>query len=362
MTRLHPTPPTARLVTPAPPHTKELIINATTTTPGRTTPRHRGRVLRLLVAPVLALTLAVAGCTSSSDADDSADGTRAVETAFGSVDIPVAPQRVVALEGGTGPLLEAGIVPVATADGDWADSFLPAEYEQVADLPVVLGPDGWDYEAISALEPDLLVGFVRGGKDEELSAEKQAEFEKLSRIAPTVLIRATGSATVKDAAVEIAEALGDGDDARAARTEYEARVEEISTEYADVLAAHTFAALDSYEEVTVYSEISWLGGILTDLGAPLPAVVADETQENGVFLSYEELAQLDDATVVLHEETVDGAPGLGAEELAAAPTYTALPAVGAGHAYGVRYFFADRYVLATDVLDQLEVVLEELRG
>lgn len=353
---------TAPVQTSAPPHTKELIIDATTTTPGGRAPRSRG--LRLLVAPVLALALAVAGCTSDADADadDSAGETRAVETAFGSVDVPVDPQRVVALEGGTGPLLEAGIVPVGTADGDWADSFLPDEYEQVADLPIVLGPDGWDYEAIAELEPDLLVGFVRGGKDEELSAEKEAEFEKLSKIAPTVLIRATGSATVKDAAVEISGALGDGEDALAAKAEYDARVEEISTEYADVLAAHTFAALDSYEEVTVYSQISWLGGILTDLGAPLPAVVTDETQENGVFLSYEELAQLDDATVVLHEETVDGEPGLGAEELAAAPTYTALPAVEAGHAYGVRYFFADRYVLATDVLDQLEVVLEELRG
>jgi len=326
------------------------------------------RATTWLLVPALAAVLAVGGCAGgTSSADEPAGsvaeaGTRTVETAFGTVDIPADPQRVVALEGGTGPLLEAGIVPVATADGDYADSFLPAELEQVADLPIVMGADGWDYEKIASLEPDLIVGFVRGGKEEELSAEKKADFDKLSQIAPTVLVRATGSATVKDASVEIATALGAGEEAEATKAEYEARAAQIKETYADVIATHTFAGLDSFEEVTVYSQISWLGGILTDIGAPLPEVVADEKAENGVFLSYEQLGQVADATVVLTEQTVDGEPGPGAEELAAASTYQSLPAVTAGHAYGIRYFFADRYSLALDVLDQLEVVLEDLQG
>ncbi len=325
------------------------------------------RAAALLLAPVLAAALVVSGCAPTTDAGEPAStaaesATRTVETAFGEVTIPADPQQVVALEGGTGPLLEAGIVPVATADGDWPDSFLPAEYEQVADLPIVLGADGWDYEKIASLQPDLIVGFVRGGKEEELSAEKQAEYDKLSQIAPTVLVRATGSATVKDASLEIATALGAGDAAEATRAEYEDRVAELRSTYGDVIDANTFAAVDSFEEVTVYSQISWLGGILDDLGAPLPEVVADETAENAAFLSYEQLGQIADATVVLHEQTVDGAPGPGAEELAAASTYQELPAVQAGHAYGVRYFFADRYSLALDVLDQLEVVLQDLQG
>jgi iron complex transport system substrate-binding protein len=338
----------------------------------RSLPTARGartsRATAWLLVPALAAVLAVGGCAGGTSAADepagtSAEaGTRTVETAFGPVTIPADPQKVVALEGGTGPLLEAGIVPVATADGDWAESYLPEEFEQVADLPIVLGPDGWDFEKIASLQPDLIVGFVRGGKEEKLSAEKKADFDKLSKIAPTVLIRATGSATVKDASVEIATALGAGEEAEATKAEYEARVEEIRTTYADVLAANTFAGLDSFEEITVYSQISWLGGILTDIGAPLPAVVADEKAENGAFLSYEQLGQVADATVVLTEQTVDGQPGPGAEELAAASTYQALPAVTAGNAYGIRYFFADRYSLALDVLDQLEVVLKDLQA
>lgn len=341
---------------------------STTRHPSTARSARTSRATTWLLVPALAAVLAVGGCASlTSEAGEkagtSADaGTRTVETAFGPVTIPADPQNVVALEGGTGPLLEAGIVPVATADGDWADSFLPEEFEQVADLPIVMGADGWDYEKIASLKPDLIVGFVRGGKEEELSAEKKADFDKLSQIAPTVLIRATGSATVKDASVEIATALGAGEEATASQAAYEARVAEIKETYGDVIAANTFAGLDSYEEVTVYSQISWLGGILHDIGAPLPAVVADETTENGAFLSYEQLGQVADATVVLTEQTVDGQPGPGAEELAAASTYQALPAVTAGNAYGIRYFFADRYTLALDVLDQLEVVLKDLQA
>ncbi|WP_051702546.1 ABC transporter substrate-binding protein [Oerskovia turbata] len=326
------------------------------------------RATAWFLVPALAAVLAVGGCAGGTSAADepagsSAEaGTRTVETAFGTVDIPADPQRVVALEGGAGPLLEAGIVPVATADGDWAESYLPEEFEQVADLPIVMGADGWDYEKIASLDPDLIVGFVRGGKEEELSAEKKADFDKLSQIAPTVLVRATGSATVKDASVAIASALGAGEDAEATKAEYDARVAEIKETYGDVIAANTFAGLDSFEEVTVYSQISWLGGILADIGAPLPQVVAEETAENGVFLSAEQLGQVADATVVLTEQTVDGRPGPGAEELEATSTYQSLPAVTAGHAYGIRYFFADRYSLALDVLDQLEVVLKDLQG
>ncbi len=75
----------------------------------------------------------------------------------------------------------------------------------------MLCPDGPDYEKIASLNPDLLIGFVRGGTEAELSAEKKAEYQRLSSIAPTVLIRSDGSGSTKDATLTISEALGDGD-------------------------------------------------------------------------------------------------------------------------------------------------------
>lgn len=326
-------------------------------------------------AAVLALTLVAcggaAGGQTAADGPtgaDAATGDQAqaagestrVETAFGPVEIPARPQRAIALEGGAGPLLGAGITPVATADGDYADSFLPEEYAKLKDLPIILGADGLDYEKIASLQPDLMIGFVRGGQEEELSAEARAEWEKLNAIAPTVLIRSTGSAETKDATLTMSEALGDGEDATKAKEAYEAKAADIKTKYAGVLAKHTFAPMDYYEEVNVYSPISWSGDMLTDAGAKLTKVSANERDENAAFLSAEQIGEVDDATVVLYEQTVEGRPGEGAAQMQALPTFQALPAVKAGNDHGLNYFFADRYETAVKSLESFEDTLDKL--
>ncbi|WP_168582666.1 ABC transporter substrate-binding protein [Gephyromycinifex aptenodytis] len=314
-----------------------------------------------------ALTLTACGGTSPEETRASASAssstqaaTRTVETAFGPVTIPTAPKRAVALEGGVGPLLGAGITPVATMDGDYADSFLPEEYAKVKDLPLVLGKDGPEYEKIVALKPDLMIGFVRGGTEKELSAEAKAQWAKLNAIAPTVLIRATGSAETKDATLKMSQALGDGEDAKKAKEAYEAKAAEIKKTYADVLSKNIFAPLDYFNEVNVYSPISWPGDTITDAGGTLTSVSAQETKQNATFLSAEQLTRLHDATVVLYEQTVDGKPGEGAVELQKLPTYPTIPAVKAGHAYGLPYFFADRYETGLKSLEGFETILKKL--
>ncbi|WP_141005427.1 ABC transporter substrate-binding protein [Nocardioides humi] len=208
-----------------------------------------------------------------------------------------------------------------------------------------------------------MIGFVRGGTEEELSQDKVREWKRLSKLAPTVLIRSNGSGQTKDVSCALQVALGHADDADAAKQAYEDKAAEIREKYADVLAENTFVALDAYEdEVSVFSPISWIGDVLADAGAtPLP-LVADETTENAAFLSTEELRQVDDATVVLYSETVDGELDLGAVDLQKAPTYAELTAVKAGHAYGVPYFFADRYATGLETLQALEEILQDLQG
>lgn len=343
-------------------------------------PRPR-RVVAAATATVLAAALAGCGSDEQATASQSgseagngstttvcegtvvseSDGSRVVDTAFGEVTIPADPERVVGLEGGTGPVLESGITPVATAD-DFAESYLPDEYDDVEELPLVLTPDGWDYEKLAGLKPDLMVGFVRGGTEDELSDEKVQEWERLNAIAPTALFRSNGSGQTKDVSCAIQVALGHQDEADAAKRAYEQRAEELREEYADVLAENTVVALDAYEDVSVFSPLSWIGDVLTDAGATLHPLAAGEDGENAVFLSFEELGQLADADVVLYSETVDGEPDLGAVDLQSAATYDELPAVKAGHAYGVRYFFADRYSTALIALDSLEPVLQQLQS
>ncbi len=335
--------------------------------------RPRSRMLVLTCTMLAALTLTACGAdetatpasqstaaTSSQEASDNGT-TREVETAFGTVTIPTAPKRIVALEGGAGPVLESGLMPVATADGNKPEAFLPEEYAEISELPIVLTPDGWDYERIAALEPDLMVGFVRGGTEEELSAEKKADFEKLNAIAPTVFIRSDGSGATKDASYQIKTALGHEDLAKQAKAAYEAKAAEVKSAHAQVLGETTFAAMDAYEdEVSVYSPSSWIGSVLTDSGAQIVPLAAQETGQNAVFLSKEQLGRVANADVVLYSETVDGEPDLGAKDLQAVPTYATLPAVKAGHAYGVPYFFADRYSTATLALQRLDDILDKL--
>lgn len=287
--------------------------------------------------------------------------TKSVETAFGQVEIPLEPKSVVALEGATGPLLAAGITPKATASGDLPDGLLPEEFEQVKDLPTVLGPDGWDYEKIAAQKPDLLIGMVRAGKDEEISPQAQEEYKRLKGIAPTVMILSHGATHAKDASLQIAEIVGSGDKAKQAKDDYLKKTEHIKATYGDKLKDYTFAPIDHFEgNVSVYSPISWLGGIITDMGGTLDPVSAGTTDLNGVDLSTEQLTELSDKSIILTEIDLDGQPGPGAAELEDIPTYQQLPAVKEGHAFGVKYFFPDRYETANIVLDQLEAILKQV--
>ncbi|MFJ2618309.1 ABC transporter substrate-binding protein [Glutamicibacter sp. NPDC087344] len=323
-------------------------------------------------AAALSLSLLATGCASgtnassetaaAAEASQNADGTITVDTAFGQVSIPADPQRVVALEGGTVPAVEAGLTPLATAGDAFDDSFGDVkDYDAVADLPSILTPDGWDYEQLVELKPDLLIGFVRGGNDasEELSSEKKAEFEKLDAIAPTVLIRTNGSAGTRDASVTMAEVLGNGEEALAEKKAYEDKVAQVKADYADQLSGNTFAAIDAYEDVTVYSKISWIGKVLDDLGAPAASVVKDEAAENGVFLSFEQLSQLDDATVIFYPEYTDGASD-ALDTLEGQATWSALPAVKDKHAFGLTHFFPDNYGAALRVVEQIEEALKGL--
>lgn len=331
------------------------------------TPRARWAAL------ALSLSLLATGCAAGSNANgengtsaaaaaQNADGSVTVDTAFGQVSIPSDPQRVVALEGGAVPAVEAGLTPLATAGDTFDDSFgNVADYDAVENLPKILTPDGWDYEQLVELKPDLMIGFVRGGDDasQELSSEKKAEFEKLNAIAPTVLIRTNGSAGTRDASVAMAEILGSGEQAQAQKKAYEDKVAQVKSDYAQQLPQNTFAAVDAYEDVTVYSKISWIGKVLDDLGAPAAEVVKNEEAENGVFLSFEQLSKIDDATVVFYPQYTDGASD-ALDTLERQATWTSLSAVKDKHAFGLTHFFPDNYGAALRVVEQIEESLKSL--
>ncbi len=187
------------------------------------------KAVRRLAAAISAVTLGVgllSGCGSDSVDRPSGDTTAAaaggafpvtVEHAFGSTQIPEAPERVVAL-GYTDDqaILALGVKPVGMVDqypnppGTVPD--INTQWPWVKDKwgdarPEVVmnnGDPGPNYEKIAALRPDLIIAVY--------SEIDQAAYDRLTKIAPTVG-RTKGeaepfSAPWQDNAVHIAKALG----------------------------------------------------------------------------------------------------------------------------------------------------------
>jgi iron complex transport system substrate-binding protein len=144
-------------------------------------------------AALLAATVLVAGC-GSGDAGSSGDAAASsspagsggsfpvtVETAFGDVEIPEEPQRVVALGWSDAETaLALGVQPVGASDwlafggegvGPWAEG----RYDEAPEIIETLEPS---LEAVAALQPDLIL--------DTRSPATQERYDALSSIAPTV--------------------------------------------------------------------------------------------------------------------------------------------------------------------------------
>lgn len=147
-----------------------------------------------LLAFALVTALALTGCSASDPSDDgdkaSAAKTRTVKTDYGNVKVPTAPKRVVVLNHALAGYLYDLDVPVQATipeDADGKGEFSPYWEKEAKEDGTTFLPwsvDGFDLEAILALDPDLIVG---GGIGFPLfQAEKV--YDDLSDIAPTVLV------------------------------------------------------------------------------------------------------------------------------------------------------------------------------
>lgn len=106
-----------------------------------------------------------------------------IDHKFGSTTLDSVPERVVSVGYNEHDfLLALGVVPVGLRDwyGDQPNSVWPWGQDALGDATPgqVAGEDGLDYEAIAAMEPDVIVGIWSGMTEEE--------YELLSAIAPVV--------------------------------------------------------------------------------------------------------------------------------------------------------------------------------
>lgn len=277
------------------------------------------RPLPPLVGLLTLLTLVVAGC-GSQDADEpdaaapeQSAGTDAgsfpvtVEHVYGETTIAEEPTRVVSVgltEQDT--LLQLGVTPVAVTEwyGEQPFATWPWAQELLGDAEpeVLTTSNGFEFEKIAALEPDLIVGTNAG--------ITKKDYELLSAIAPTVTnVKDSPGyfSSWQDQALQVARALG-------REEEGEELVDGVEERFAEVAADHpewegltaTFSQGAPYDgNLYVYPD-GLNTDFLTDLGFEITTGL-EEFSPDGyqAMISAENVGTIDADVIVFATENPD---------------------------------------------------------
>ncbi|KRA97455.1 hypothetical protein ASD83_09985 [Devosia sp. Root685] len=206
-----------------------------------------------------------------------AQETRSVTAANGTFDIPVAPQRIVALNDQIValPLYELGAALVGSAGRVDADgkTFLRGGMDTLGidysntDIEYVGQFNALDLEAIAALQPDLIIGGTY---------TDPAVVDQLQAIAPTLVID-NGTLGLIETLRTLADVSGQAGNFEARYQRYLGNVERTKSYIGDTsaISVTTTFMFPAGEELWVYrSNLGAIAQVLSDLGFAQPAAVA----------------------------------------------------------------------------------------
>jgi len=313
----------------------------------------------LATATALALGLSLVACGGDDDAAPDAE-TRTFEADNGEVEIPVAPERVVATGYAVPALLEADADLVGISEWSRGINIMTAEDRSSYEgLDKVAGETAasTNYEAIANLDPDLIVIGV------PVPALVDLDMERLEAVAPVVVLGPTRPDKWRELTQRQSDAagvLGSFDEAKAT---YEARAGELRETYAPVLDGLAFGHLGGYGDVSAGNfqrefAGSWGTNVAGDVGVDYYGEVADPqggSSDVSEYPSIEELPEsLGDADWITYSVEDDGTPSEAVQYVLDSELWASLPAVRAGHVIPVRYTEAATYTSALATLDGLD--------
>ncbi|HEX2619417.1 MAG TPA: ABC transporter substrate-binding protein, partial [Phototrophicaceae bacterium] len=284
----------------------------------------------LLLIVILGL-LSASMPTVQAQSETKADGVFPVtiEHKFGSTTIIEAPKRVVAI-GFTEQdlLLAVGITPVAVRYwyGDETNAIFPWAQDKVeGENPIVLNMNFGElnYEAILALQPDLISAVTSG--------ITQEEYDLLSQIAPTI---AQSSDYINfgmpwQAATQmVGDAVGKSATAEVAVTEVEDLFADARAQYPEFEGKTVAVAYYSEGTYGFYTAQDSRGRFFTDLGFVVPDELVEIAGESFYAnVSAERIDLLDqDLIAILNLQFIEG----GREALEADPLFGTLKAAQEG--------------------------------
>jgi iron complex transport system substrate-binding protein len=256
---------------------------------------------------------------SGEDAAGASADTVTVEHRYGSTEVPVRPGRIVSLDTQwTDVLLALGAPPVGYLADPKVEGDLPWRGDRLADVTALQATDALPYEQVAALRPDLIVVTYL--------ATDQADYEKLSEIAPTIpLLEADQVDPWQDMARVAGDVLGEPDAAEALVDEVDGDVAAVADELAG-LDGKTFALANWVPGDALYVVADPDDGsnvVFSQLGLSISPRILDAADDvsGRAELSLEQVGLLDADLLVLFTN--------GAEP-ADIPGYDQLPAVVSG--------------------------------
>jgi len=275
-----------------------------------------------------------------------------VDDTGADVEIPVRPERVVALDDRSVEAVLGVGAPLVGLVGRYAAQPVPPAFADRAEGAEFVGVEP-NLEAIARLDPDLIV--AQGFSVEGIDAE-------LRRIAPLVVLEHWADETYTVTKWEehfrrVAEAVGRPERAAAELARFDEAIRRFREGFPGDPAAVELSVVHLQpEQWFVFTPLSFPGEVVERLGFSRPEAQRRRDTDR-VYLSYEELPLADGDTIVQAVDAFADGATEAAAELAAGPVWQSLGAVEAGRIHlvdGFLWLTAGSVLAGLALIDDLE--------
>lgn len=256
--------------------------------------------------------------------EDAKPAPRMIPHELGETPVEGTPERVVVLEYSfVDALASVGVSPVGIADDGKKENVVPQLRSLIQDWTSVGTRAQPNLEIISSLEPDLIIADLRRHKD---------IYEKLSKIAPTIVLKSLESSYEENLAslAAIGEALNKADQMQQRLEQHQQKMADLAQRVPPGEARKVMAAVVTDNLFNVHTSVAYTPGVLKTVG--LAAAIEGEPGAAYAKLNLEQLVEIDPDVIFLM-----ASPGaqLITDEWAGNPLWQNLKAVKAGAVYKV---------------------------
>jgi iron complex transport system substrate-binding protein len=309
--------------------------------------------LSIFMGIILAFVLALSGCSQSENNAQSEDKkieeakTRTVKTVKGEVEIPTNPKRVIT-DFYLADLLALGIKPLGSTQFPLNNPYIKDKIEGIEDIgtPVSI-------EKVLSLKPDLII------------MQSDENYEKLSKIAPTVVIPYNSEGDFYGEFRKIADLVGKKDEAEKWIQSFEQKAEEARKQINGLVREdETFGLYELQEDkLWVFGDNWGRGGqvIYKALKLSPPEKMAELIKQGTQYkeLSLEALPEYAADNMFVTTWSAQGSNNKKLEELKNSPIWKNLDAVKNNKVYEMNFddmYYADPYSLE----GQLDLMVEKI--